>query len=57
MGVIHCCGGLRSSKSFVLEPEIGYIEARFDWVESCRKRGKSDNGDQQTDPPTDGKHQ
>lgn len=26
-------------------------------VETCRKRGKSDNGDQQTDPPTDGKHQ
>ena len=35
MGVIHCCGGLRKVKSYVLQPEDGFLYARFDWLESC----------------------
>ena len=35
MGVIHCCGGLRNTKTYIITPQDGYFEARFDWLESC----------------------
>ena len=35
MGVIHCCGSLRKSKSFVLQPSGDFLEVRMDWLESC----------------------
>ena len=35
MGVIHCCGGLRRTKSYILQPENGFLQVRLDWLESC----------------------
>ena len=35
MGVIHCCGGMRKAKSFILQPSENFLEVRMDWLESC----------------------
>jgi len=35
MGVIHCCGGLQKSKSYILQPSDGFLEVQMDWLESC----------------------
>lgn len=35
MGVIHCCGGLRKSKSYLLQVQDGFLQVRMDWLESC----------------------
>ena len=35
MGVIHCCGGLRRTKTFLLKPYENFFEVRMDWLESC----------------------
>ena len=35
MGYIHCCAGLRKSKSFTLQPEANYLYAQLDFLEQC----------------------
>lgn len=35
MGFLHCCGALRRSVSYTLEPTDGYLLAELDVVESC----------------------
>lgn len=35
MGVIHCCGGKRKTKSYSLSPGKEYILAEFDYLEEC----------------------
>lgn len=35
MGYIHCCGGLRKTKSFVLIPEEKYILCELDYLSKC----------------------
>lgn len=35
MGYIHCCAGLRKSKSFSLIPEDNYLSAQIDYLEKC----------------------
>lgn len=35
MGLVHCCGGKRKSKSYSLAPEKDYIFAEFDYLEEC----------------------
>lgn len=35
MGYIHCCAGLRKSKSFSLTPEGNYLSAQLDYLEKC----------------------
>lgn len=35
MGVIHCCSGLRRSKTFVLQPLQGFLVSKLDFVSSC----------------------
>lgn len=35
MGSIHCCGGLRKSKSYCVAPEEGYLICEVDYLEHC----------------------
>lgn len=36
MGFIQCCGALQRSKSFLLQPQDGFLHVRLDWLESCK---------------------
>ena len=35
MGYIHCCAGLRKSKSYSVSPEGNYMSAELDYLEKC----------------------
>ena len=35
MGYIHCCAGLRKSRTYSLKPEKGYLFAQLDYLEEC----------------------
>lgn len=35
MGYIHCCSGLRKTRSFTLSPEKNYQYAQVDYLEEC----------------------
>lgn len=35
MGYIHCCSGLRKSKSYSVTPEENYLFAQVDYLEEC----------------------
>lgn len=35
MGYIHCCAGLRKSKSYSISPEENYMFAQVDYLEEC----------------------
>ena len=35
MGYIHCCAGLRKSKSYAISPEINYLHAQIDYLDKC----------------------
>ncbi len=35
MGYIHCCAGLRKSKSYCISPEGSYLFAEVDYLEKC----------------------
>lgn len=35
MGYIHCCGGLRKSKSYAVTPEENYLFAQVDYLQEC----------------------
>lgn len=35
MGYIHCCAGLRKSKSYSISPEENYLLAQVDYLETC----------------------
>lgn len=35
MGFIHCCAGLRKSKSYAVSPEGNYLFAQADYLEKC----------------------
>lgn len=35
MGYIHCCAGLRESKSYSVLPEENYFLAQVDYLEKC----------------------
>lgn len=35
MGYIHCCAGLRKSKTYSLAPEKNYLTAQVDYLETC----------------------
>lgn len=35
MGYIHCCAGLRKSKSYSISPEENYLKAQVDYLEKC----------------------
>ncbi len=35
MGYIHCCAGLRKSKSYSILPEENYLFAQVDYLEEC----------------------
>lgn len=35
MGYIHCCAGLRKSKSYCVTPEENYLLAQLDYLEKC----------------------
>lgn len=35
MGYIHCCGGLRKTRSFVIIPAPNYIECIVDYLPKC----------------------
>lgn len=35
MGFIHCCAGLRKSKSYSVSPEDNYLFAQIDYLEKC----------------------
>ena len=35
VGYIHCCAGLRKSKSYSVVPEKGYVTAELDYLEIC----------------------
>lgn len=39
MGYIHCCAGLRKTKSFSLAPEKKYLIAEVDYLEACPQCG------------------
>lgn len=41
MGVIHCCGGKRKTRSYSLSPEKEYILVEFDYLEECPICGHS----------------
>ena len=41
MGYIHCCAGLRKSKSYSLSPEKEYFMAQVDYLETCPVCGHS----------------
>lgn len=35
MGYIHCCSGLRKTRSFTISPEYNYLYAQVDYLEEC----------------------
>lgn len=35
MGYIHCCAGLRKSKSYSISPEEDYVMVQLDYLEKC----------------------
>lgn len=35
MGYVHCCSGLRKSKTYSVSPEKNYLSAQVDFLESC----------------------
>lgn len=35
LGYIHCCAGLRKSKSYSISPEENYALAALDYIEKC----------------------
>lgn len=35
MGYIHCCAGLRKSKSYCISPEENYLLAQIDYLDKC----------------------
>ncbi len=35
MGYIHCCGGLRRTRTFSLAPQENYILCEVDYLEKC----------------------
>ena len=35
MGYIHCCAGLRKSKTYAIAPEENYSFAQVDYLENC----------------------
>lgn len=35
MSYIHCCAGLRKSKSYSISPEENYLFAQVDYLEKC----------------------
>lgn len=35
MSYIHCCAGLRKSKSYSISPEENYLFAQLDYLEKC----------------------
>lgn len=35
MGYIHCCAGLRKSKTYAISPEENYSFAQVDYLENC----------------------
>lgn len=35
MGFIHCCAGLRKSRSYSIVPEKNYLYAQIDYLEEC----------------------
>lgn len=35
MGYIHCCAGLRKSRSFVLIPAEGFVACELDYISAC----------------------
>lgn len=41
MGYIHCCAGLRNSKTYSIKPEENYALAQVDYLESCPICGHS----------------
>jgi len=41
MGYIHCCGGLRKTKSFRLSPQDNFVLCELDYLEKCPVCGTS----------------
>lgn len=41
MAYIHCCGGKRKARSYVLSPENKYLTAEFDYLDECPVCGHS----------------
>lgn len=39
MGYIHCCGGLRRTRSFVLSPTEDYLLCELDYLSKCPNCG------------------
>lgn len=35
MGYIHCCGGLRKTRTFVLSPEKNFVACELDVLKKC----------------------
>ena len=35
MGYIHCCGGLRSTRSFRLSPQDNFVLCELDYLKKC----------------------
>lgn len=35
MGYIHCCGGLRRTKSFMVAPHTGFVVCEIDYLKKC----------------------
>lgn len=35
LGYIHCCAGLRKSKSYSISPDGAFVSAELDYVEKC----------------------
>lgn len=40
MGYIHCCGGLRKTRSFVLTPAQNFVVCELDYLKKCPVCGK-----------------
>lgn len=41
MGYVHCCAGLRKSKTYSVAPEENYMFAQVDYLEECPICGHS----------------
>lgn len=41
MGYVHCCAGLRKSKTYAIVPEKNYMFAQVDYLEECPICGHS----------------
>jgi len=41
MGYIHCCGGLRKTRSFRLSPQENFVLCELDYLEKCPVCGTS----------------